>query len=239
MAFFPSYAYLNQAYDRFTELYGHIEVARQQQGAKDENIGTTIIPEGSAVPAGPVRQINPFKDVKRGDWYYSAVLDMYSRDLMLGLAKDEFGWDKSLTRAMIVTILYRMAGEPAVRGNVNQFNDVPENSWYVNAVKWAVDKKIVMGYGDGKFGPHDPVTKEQLAVLIYRMQQASGKTPKNISTGKSWQDLDKTGAWAVEAVNVITSQALLNDIPGVYFNPQAPATRAEVASILSRYLAAE
>lgn len=180
---------------------------------------------------------NPFTDVKDGAWYYDAVKYVYEKGLIIGTAADKFSPDSTLTRGMIVTILYRHAGEPDVSGLSNPFDDVATDIWYTNAVKWAANNGIVSGYGNGKYGPNDPVTKEQLAVIIYRTQQATGKTPKNV-VGASIPNAGKISSWAKDAVNALNNQGIFKDIPGDNFNPQIPASRAEVASMLFRYLTA-
>ena len=148
----------------------------------------------------------PFTDVAASAWYHNAVQYVYANGLIIGTSTDIFSPNSTLTRSMIVTTLYRNAGEPSVSGLVNPFSDVLNNTWYTDAVKWAVSNGIVAGYGNGKFGPDDPVTKEQLAALIYRTQQSSGKTPPNIGTGKSFTDADKISDWAKDAVNALNRQ---------------------------------
>jgi hypothetical protein len=151
----------------------------------------------------------------------------------------QFSPNVSLTRGMIVTILDRMAGSPDVAGLADSFSDVPAGQWYADAVKWAAAEGIVAGYGDGRFGPNDPLTKEQLAALIHRTQQSSGKIPANDPTGsKTYTDLDKVSDWAKNVVTTLNAQGIFKDIPGSSFNPQEPATRAEVASMLYRYITA-
>jgi len=188
-----------------------------------------------SVAAGKVL---PFTDVAANAWYYSAVHYSYTNELILGTATDKFSPNSALTRGMIVTILYRNAGEPSISGFANPFSDVQNNIWYTDAVKWAANNSIVVGYGNGKFGPDDPVTKEQLAALIYRTQQSSGKTPPSTGTGKSFTDADKISNWAKDAVNALNRQGIFGDMPGSSMNPQNSATRAEVSSMLYRYLAA-
>jgi hypothetical protein len=156
---------------------------------------------------------------------------------MVGIGNNRFGPDDNLTRAMIVTILYRLEGEPGTSGIANTFFDVPNNEWFANAVKWGTHNGIVLGYGDGSFGPDDLVTKEQLAAMISRAQQSSGKIPPNRGSGKNFIDANRISDYAKPAVNALNNQGLFDDIAGVRFNPQTPATRAEVASILHRYLA--
>jgi hypothetical protein len=181
---------------------------------------------------------NPFTDVAENIWYHDAVVYVFEKGIMLGTADDRFSPDMSLTRGMIVTILYRLAGEPDVTGMENGFTDVPLNTWYTSAVIWAAGNGIVTGYGDGRFGPNDPVTMEQLAALIYRTQQADGKIPADTLMDYEWPDFDSVSNYAKGAVSVLTIQGTFGDIPGENFSPQTPATRAVVASVLFKYLTA-
>jgi hypothetical protein len=116
------------------------------------------------------------------------------------------------------------------------FSDVPEGIWYTDAVKWAAANGIVLGYGNGKFGPNDPVTKEQVAAIIYRWQQSAGDILPDVLMDYEWPDWDKIADFAKPAVNTLTTQGLFCGIPGTDFNPRNPATRAEIASILHMYL---
>ena len=162
---------------------------------------------------------------------------MYEKGLMLGTADDVFSPNADLSRAMIVTILYRYAGEPDVSELENPFGDARDDVWYTDAVKWAYANEIVMGYGDGMFGPSDPVTNEQLAALIYRLQQSSGQIPPDVG-GAAIPDADSISVWAKEVVDALNEQGIFDDIPGADFNPRVPASRAAVASMLYKYLTA-
>ena len=178
-----------------------------------------------------------FTDVREDAWYYEAVdfcCDNWS--LMEGTGNNQFSPNATLTRSMIVTILYRWEGSPDISGLSNSFPDVPENTWYTNAVKWAAANNIVTGYSNGKFGPNDAVTKEQLAVLFYRLGEGSTQLPPAISAGVSFKDMNQVGDWSYEAVSTLNKLGLFMDIPSDRFGPQTPATRAEVASILYRYV---
>jgi uncharacterized repeat protein (TIGR02543 family) len=177
-----------------------------------------------------------FADVFETDWFSEAVAYVGGEGLMIGMDNGLFGPEINVSRAMIVTVLYRFAGEPDAEDLPLPFYDVDEDAWYADAVKWAVSEGIVFGYEDFSFGPDDLLTKQQLATIIYRTQQATGLIPNDILMDKQWPDWDEIDDWAKNPVNVLTIQGLFRDIPGVYFNPKAPASRAEIASILYRYL---
>jgi hypothetical protein len=185
-----------------------------------------------------VKASNPFKDISTSAWYYDAVMYVYGQNLMVGTAADAFSPTATLTRAMIVTILYRHAGEPSIDGLTNPFNDVPADQWYTTAIIWAANNGIVSGYGDGRFGTNDALTNEQLAALIHRTQQADKKIPPNKDTTPAMSDADKVSDWAKGVVDALNKQGIFDDIPGAAFNPQAPASRAEIASMLYKWLTA-
>ena len=184
----------------------------------------------------PEKPQNPFTDVAGSDWFADAVDYVNGKGLMIGMGDGLFSPGINVSRAMVATILYRFSGEPDASDLPNPFADIEEGKWYTDAVKWAASEGIALGYDNGNFGPDDPVTKEQIAALVYRAQQASGKIPNDILMDREWPDWDEISDWAKGPVNVLTIQGLFRDIPGTNFIPQAPATRAEVASILYRYL---
>jgi len=194
---------------------------------------TTI--EDTTLPADPV---DHYSDVKRSDWFYSAAQYLFEHGVMIGTGDGKFEPFTDLSRAMMVQILYNLAGKPDASDLPNPFEDVLEGAWYTDAIKWAYANGVTIGYGNGKFGTNDPVTNEQLAQFIYNLQQSSGKIPPDILMDYAHPDWDKVSVWAKNAVNVITIQGAYRDIPGVKFNPQTPASRASVASVLYWYLTA-
>jgi len=191
-----------------------------------------------STPEPEPEHINPYIDVKESDWFYKAALYMYRCGVMIGVGNNMFDPYTDLSRAMMVQILYKLAGNPDVDGLPNPFSDVEEGAWYENAIKWAYANGITIGYGDGKFGTNDPVTNEQLAMFIYNLQKSGGQIPDDMPMKYEYPDWDKISDWAKVAVNVVTIQGIMRDIPGTNFNPQDPASRAAVASMLYRYLTA-
>jgi len=178
-----------------------------------------------------------FNDVFPNAWYYESVMYAYDNDLMEGFPDGSFKPNDSLTRAQVVTILYRMAGSPSVTGMDNPFSDVSAGQWWTNQIIWAADDGIVIGYPDGTFGGNNAVTKSELAVIIYRWQLAEDWIPEDIIEHE-WPDIDEVRDWAIEAVETLTAQGLFRDIPDADFAPQSPASRAVVASVLFRLLIA-
>ena len=176
----------------------------------------------------------PFKDVSESDTFYDDVYYAYFNDLMVGVSDTLFAPYITLSRGMIVTILYRIEGEPAFM-NDNIFSDVETGSWYEKAVVWANSKGIVLGYGNGKFGPSDPVTREQLAAILYRYEQYRGGGFKG-----SWMfplnyaDAQDVSSYANEAMHWTVMNGLMDDSNGRLY-PRDNATRAVVATFLHRF----
>ena len=177
----------------------------------------------------------PFGDVSVNDWFYDDVRYVYENGIMDGTSADRFAPNAPLTRAMIVTILYRMEGSPAVTGT-SDFTDVASGKWFANAVAWAAANGIVNGYGSGLFGPNDPVTREQLAAILYRYTAyRKASTTVNGDNLAGFSDLSTVSGYALESMNWAVSENLLKGANGK-LNPKANATRAQVAAIIHRYL---
>ena len=195
--------------------------------------GTPSAPVTPARPAAPVGL--PFADVSGSDWFYNDVRYVYEKGIMDGTGIDRFSPNAPLTRAMIVTILYRMAGSPSVSGS-SDFTDVAAGKWFAKAVAWAAANGIVNGYGDSLFGPNDPVTREQLAAILYRYAVYGGMTAVTLEENLgSFADTAQLSAYAIQAMNWAVGQGLING-SGSNLVPKAQATRAQVAAIIHRYL---
>ena len=192
--------------------------------------GTPVTPARPAAPVGL-----PFADVSSSDWFYNDVRYVYEKGIMDGTGADRFSPNAPLTRAMIVTILYRMAGSPSVSGS-SDFTDVAAGKWFAKAVAWAAANGIVNGYGDSLFGPNDPVTREQLAAILYRYAVYGGMTAVTLEENLgSFADTAQLSAYAIQAMNWAVGQGLING-SGSNLVPKAQATRAQVAAIIHRYL---
>ena len=195
--------------------------------------GTPSAPVTPARPAAPVGL--PFADVSGSDWFYNDVRYVYEKGIMDGTGADRFSPNAPLTRAMIVTILYRMAGSPSVSGS-SDFTDVAAGKWFAKAVAWAAANGIVNGYGSGLFGPNDPVTREQLAAILYRYAVYGGMTAVTLEENLGgFADTAQLSAYAIQAMNWAVGQGLING-SGSNLVPKAQATRAQVAAIIHRYL---
>ncbi len=168
-----------------------------------------------------------FSDVAPTVWYADAVADVSARGWMNGVGGKRFAPEETLTRAMLVTVLWRAADCPAPSGSA-AFSDTAAESWYADALAWCAENGLIGGYGDGRFGPDDAVTREQLAAVFYRYADG-GMT---VSEGKA--ALQNGGAWSAEACAWANVQGLFTDALGV-LDLSAPASRAEIACWFSAY----
>ena len=176
----------------------------------------------------------PFVDVKPTDWFYEAVAYVYEHGLMDGVGSNRFAPNASTTRAMIVTILWRLEGEPEVDDTM-PFADVAANTWYTEAVRWAAGEGIVEGYSETAFGPNDPITREQLAAILWRYAKY---LELDVSIGEntnilSYTDAAEISEYAIPALQWACGAGILEGSNGS-LSPRANATRAEVATMLMR-----
>ena len=176
----------------------------------------------------------PFLDVPAGAWYESAVRYVYEKHMMSGTGEAMFSPAAATTRGMIVTILYRLEGSPAV-SDPPAFNDVPDGQWYSSAVAWAAANDIVGGYGDGLFGPNDTITREQMAAILYRYAQYKGYDVTAAADLSGYSDAGSVSAWAQAAMQWANGAGLITGNSATTLNPLGSATRAEVAAILMRF----
>ena len=153
---------------------------------------------------------------------------------MSGTADDLFSPNISTTRGMIVTILYRLEKEPTVSNS--SFSDVSENAYYAKAVAWAATENIVGGYGDGKFGPEDPITREQLAAILYRYAQYKGTNNSNTADLSVFTDAASISEYAEDAMRFAVGNGIMNGNGDGTINPTGTATRAEAAQMLMNFL---
>ena len=182
-------------------------------------------------PASPAL---PFGDVAQNAWYYDAVQYVYENGLMDGTGGGAFSPAATTTRGMVVTILYRLAGQPT-SASTSAFSDVAVGQWYSDAVSWASANGIVSGYGDGTFGPKDTVTREQLAAILYRFAQTQSEDVTQTGALSSFTDGGDTAQWAQSAMSWAVGNGLISGKGNGVLDPQGTATRAEVAAILARF----
>ena len=154
---------------------------------------------------------------------------------MNGTSDTTFAPDESLNRAMLATILYRLSGEPAARGEGKTFMDVAPDTWYTSAVAWASANGIVSGVGDGKFALTQAITREQLATMFYRCAKYSKLDTSAKGDLSKFADGDQIAAWASDAMAWAVGAGLISGKTANVIDPTGTATRAEVATILMRF----
>lgn len=177
---------------------------------------------------------NPYFDVSSTAWYYNAVKYAVEKGLFSGVTDTQFGPNVSMTRGMLVTVLYKLEGRPAAGGN--SFIDVSSNAYYSNAVAWAASKNIVSGIGDGMFAPGQAISREQMVVILYKYAQNKGMDTSASASLSNFADYDKVSPWAREAMQWAVGAGLISGKNGSILDPTGTATRAEVASILMNFL---
>ena len=184
----------------------------------------------------------PFTDVNPGDWFYQDVCEVYQRGIMNGVSDTRFSPQGNLSRAHVVTVLYRLDGSPEVSGS-SGFDDVPEG-WYADAVTWAFQNGIVEGVSATRFNPNGNITREQIATILYRYYvEYLGNSPSGYADLNGYIDGDETSAWAEEAVRWAVSVGLIEGISGTangtILSPRGTSTRAQAAALLVRLIGLE
>lgn len=180
----------------------------------------------SCFAAGAEQGAPAFSDVPADAWYGEAVTYCREKGWMGGVSATEFAPGGTMTRSMLVTALYRQAGSPAVTGD-DSFTDTEKGAWYANAVCWAVQENVMKGYGNGLFGTEDPVTREQLVTILWRLAGSPGA-----DAGGSFADRDLISDYALPAVAWARQNSIVNGKSGNRFDPKDNAARAEVATVL-------
>ena len=175
-----------------------------------------------------------FSDVKETDWFFQSVQYVCAHGIMNGSSGNSFAPQDKTTRGMIVTMLYRYDGSPVVSGQC-PFGDVAAGKYYRKAVIWAAENQIVGGLGGDRFGPDEPVTREQLAAILYRYANYKGyDTQRSVELAK-FADRDDVGSYAVNAVKWAVADGLLSGVSATELQPKGFAIRAQVAAILMRF----
>ena len=182
--------------------------------------------------------VNPYTDVAETAWYYDAVKYTYQNGLMNGTDKDKFEPETEMTRAMLVTVLYRVEGEPEASEFKNPFKDV-DNNWYTDAICWAAANGIVNGTAADKFSPNDKVTREQMVTILFRYATYQGSASKERAALTDFADAKTVSAYAEEAMQwAVAEKIIQGSVEGgkSYILPADSATRAEVATVLMRFV---
>ena len=176
----------------------------------------------------------PFTDVDADDWFHDAVTYVYENGMMEGTSDTAFSPSMTTTRGMIVTILWRLEDSPEADGQTG-FTDVADGAWYADAVNWAAEQGIVEGYDNGGFGPGDIITREQMALILYRYAQYKGYDTSATGALDGFADAGAVSGWAEDAVAWAVGAGLMEGKGGDMLDPTGTATRAEAAAILTRF----
>ena len=179
--------------------------------------------------------VNPFTDVSEKDWFYNDAMFVYKNGLMLGTSKTLFSPHGTVTRGMMATILWRMEGSLAPKGE-NSFTDVEAGRWYADAITWTAENGIFAGYSKDKFGPDDPITREQLTAIFYRYADYKGYKLTVTENLDKFEDADKITDYAKMVMQWAVGNGLIKGKSENLLDPQGTATRAEIAAMLHRFV---
>lgn len=192
------------------------------------------------ITSAPERMLSEdYSDLDPQAWYREGIEYVLRKGLMTGVGEDTFAPDMTMDRAMMVTVLWNLAGKPVAECEL-QFADVAEDSWYADAVRWAAAEGIAAGVGEGRFAPHAPLTREQLATLLYGYEKYNGGG----FTGMwmfllNYPDRADVAEWAYEPMCWMTMHQVMSGKDSGMLDPKGIATRAEAAQMLMRYLELE
>ena len=204
----------------------------------DDGTYTFVMPDGQVMVEVTFLQGEapdlPFSDVTESDWFYDAVTYAYENGLMDGVGAGLFAPNSETTRAQLVTILYRLSGQPAPSGD-SGFSDVETGTWYTDAVAWAAQNGIVNGVSDTQFVPGDDITREQLAVILYRYATYQGYDVSQRADLSGFVDAGTISTYAQEALSWANAQGLVLGFEDDSLRPQGTATRAQIAAVLMRF----
>ena len=239
---------VREAYNAYIDLTGYVPTWRghtfigwySERSLMNKVSGVYLTKDmtvyaGWRVDKNPGTGANPFTDVSEKDWFYGDVMFVCENGLMLGTSKTLFSPYGTATRGMMATILWRMEGSPAPKGK-NGFTDVEAEKWYTDAVTWTAENGIFAGYGKDKFGPDDPITREQLAAIFYRYADYKGYDLTVKGNLDKFKDADKITDYAKTAMQWAVSSGLVKGKSGNLLDPQGTATRAEIAAMLHRFI---
>lgn len=210
-----------------------------------EGARVTVTVQSEAALIAPVGQVQtsttgqaalPFTDLLRDAWYFSAISFVYENKLFNGVSETQFAPNGSVTRGMLATVLYRLAGEPALSGQSVRFSDVASGAWYEKGILWTASVGIVNGMGDGSFAPDSNVTREQLASMLYRYAESYAKLDTGVSGDLDrFSDRGSISEWATKGLSWAVGAGILNGDPSGALLPGNSASRAETATMIQRF----
>ena len=210
--------------DTYVNALGHNYV-----GGVCTRCGATDAQGDKPCDGGATCPSKPYKDVNTRAWYHESIDFAIRGKLMNGIASDRFDPEGSMTRAMLVTVLWRYAGSP--KEGTNRFTDVANGQWYTEAVAWAAENGVVNGVGNNRFDPEGKITREQMAAILYRY----AKQPQTNGSLSSFPDASRVSGYATDAMRWTVEQKIIGGSDG-RLDPQGNATRAQVAAILMRFI---
>ena len=217
----------------------HAEDAAELEGSpfSDEALLTDAVGDSSylSVSMQGSSTALPFTDVRVDDWFYDPVCYVYNNGLMTGTSATTFEPNTSLSRAMLVAVLHRLEGSP--QASAGDFTDVADGDWYAQAVNWAASVGIVNGFDDGTFQANAAITREQMAAILRNYAQDKGLDVTAAGDLSTYSDAASVSDWAKESVAWMVGSGLIGGYEDNTLRPQGTTTRAEVASVLQRYLA--
>ncbi len=187
---------------------------------------------GNTTQAAPL----PFVDVDKSEWYYTAVQYAYENGLFSGTSATTFAPEDTLSRSMVVSVLYRLSGSPSVTDN-QSFSDVSTGLWYTDAVNWAAGTSVIDGVGGNRFAPESDITREQLATILYRYAKNMHLTDANDAELSRFKDADTVSDWAAEAMVWAVANGLISGTSDTTLSPKDTATRAQFAQIMYQFSA--
>lgn len=184
--------------------------------------------------SGNDNKLTAFADVEQGSWYEEAVAYAAENHLFSGVSETEFAPNSSMTRAMLVTVLYRLENSDE-KGRAHRYTDVSDGEWYADAVSWAAESGIVNGVSETEFAPNDSITREQLAAVLYRYAERKGYETEEASALLQFADFDEISPYALDAMKWAYAKEMLKGVSETHISPKTTATRAQVAAILMRF----
>lgn len=233
----PNSGYVLKSLTVTTASGTSVPVANQSSGKYTFTMPAAAVTVKAVFAAQETDPDFPFADVAKGSWYYEGVRYAYENGLMSGTGEGTFSPDLPTSRGMLVTILYRLAGSPAV-GSAS-FTDVAKGQWYADGVAWASANGVVSGYPDGSFRPNDTITREQMAAILYQYVRIQGKLDDSRADLSIFSDLDSLSAYAKEPMSWAVAQGLFSGVSADTLAPGGSTTRAQAAVILTAFSKAQ
>ena len=221
--------------------HGHTFIGWYSDQSLTNQISEVSLTKNMTVYAGwradenPDIVVNPFTDVSEKDWFYNDAMFVYKNGLMLGTSKTLFSPHGTVTRGMMATILWRMEGSLAPKDE-NSFTDVEAERWYADAITWTTENGIFAGYSKDKFGPDDPITREQLTAIFYRYADYKGYKLTITGNLDKFEDADKITDYAKMVMQWAVGNGLIKGKSENLLDPQGTATRAEISAMLHRFI---